>query len=205
MKCYSYVVRRDYGFAPNPFGGYCTLATCKPNIRNSAVIGDLVIGTGSADYKAGNKLVYAMHVSEKLHFNEYWSDKRFTYKKPVPNGSLKQMYGDNIYYFDKEQDRWNQVNSHHSNPDGTINVYNRDRDLQSEYVLISKEFWYFGHNAVIIPDEFLGIRKKGPGHRSDFSEEYILKFLTWIKENYELGYRGNPNYFTNFKRYDGKS
>ena len=32
-RIYSYVVRYDSGFAPNPFYGYCTLATCKPDIR----------------------------------------------------------------------------------------------------------------------------------------------------------------------------
>jgi Nucleotide modification associated domain 2 len=31
MKVYSYVVRCDTGFAPNPFWGYCTLAACTPN------------------------------------------------------------------------------------------------------------------------------------------------------------------------------
>ena len=44
-KCclYSYVITRDYGFAPNPFGGICTLATCKPGIRNHATVGDWVV------------------------------------------------------------------------------------------------------------------------------------------------------------------
>lgn len=39
-----YVVDRDFGFAPNPFHGYCTLATCKPGIRKSAAMGDWVVG-----------------------------------------------------------------------------------------------------------------------------------------------------------------
>ncbi|WP_225761747.1 hypothetical protein [Acinetobacter sp. Marseille-P8610] len=33
MKIFSYVVSRDFGFAPNPFFNFCTLATCKPKIR----------------------------------------------------------------------------------------------------------------------------------------------------------------------------
>lgn len=33
MTLYSYVVAHDFGFAPNPFDGLCTLATCKPDIR----------------------------------------------------------------------------------------------------------------------------------------------------------------------------
>ena len=29
MRIYAYVVTHDNGFAPNPFHGFCTLATCK--------------------------------------------------------------------------------------------------------------------------------------------------------------------------------
>ncbi|SSY70238.1 hypothetical protein [Alysiella crassa] len=41
MKIISYVVKYDYGFAPNPYHGFLTLATCKPVIRSNAEIGDL--------------------------------------------------------------------------------------------------------------------------------------------------------------------
>ena len=44
---FSYVVRYDSGFAPNPFHGFCTLATCKPGIRAHANVGDWVVGTAS--------------------------------------------------------------------------------------------------------------------------------------------------------------
>lgn len=46
-KLYSYVLREDTGFAPNPYHGFCTLACCKPLIRRRAEIGDWVIATGS--------------------------------------------------------------------------------------------------------------------------------------------------------------
>lgn len=60
MRLFSYVVRFDSGFAPNPFYGYCTLATCKPPIRRTALVGDWIIGTGSAsqEVKLGGHLVY---------------------------------------------------------------------------------------------------------------------------------------------------
>jgi hypothetical protein len=51
-KLFSYVVDHDNGFAPNPFGGLCTLAKCKygtPAKRNVVELaneGDWVIGTG---------------------------------------------------------------------------------------------------------------------------------------------------------------
>ena len=40
-RVYMYVVDRDFGFAPNPFHGVRTLATCKPPIRKGVA---LVIG-----------------------------------------------------------------------------------------------------------------------------------------------------------------
>ena len=78
MKLYSYVVARDFGFAPNPFFGFCTLATCKPKIREHASVGDWVVGTGAkVRYGYSGRLIYAMQVSEVLDFNTYWSDPRF--------------------------------------------------------------------------------------------------------------------------------
>ena len=97
MRLYSYVVARDYGFAPNPFYGTCTLATCKPLIRRMASPGDWVIGTGAAGNLLTGHLVYAMQVTEVLTFDEYFDDVRFQTKKPNLGGSLKQAFGDNIY------------------------------------------------------------------------------------------------------------
>nr|VFK20813.1 MAG: hypothetical protein BECKLPF1236B_GA0070989_12264 [Candidatus Kentron sp. LPFa] len=105
---FSYVVARDYGFAPNPFFGVCTLATCKPRIRKAATIGDWVIGTGSKKNDRQGVLVYVMRVSEAMTFNEYWSDARFLRKIPNLRGSKKQAFGDNIYYRDG---RWAVVSS----------------------------------------------------------------------------------------------
>ncbi|HAT2715113.1 TPA: hypothetical protein I8303_003898, partial [Aeromonas hydrophila] len=78
-RVHSYVVRYDSGFAPNPFYEYCTLATCKPNIRKGADIGDWVVGSGSNDrsVRRGGYLVYAMQVTETMTFDEYGADPRF--------------------------------------------------------------------------------------------------------------------------------
>lgn len=89
MKIYSYIVKRDYGFAPNPFYGYCTLATCKPVIRKHAEIGDIIVGIGSGGknsvYK--NRMIFAMKISEVLTYDQYWNDIRFQKKKPIMSGS----------------------------------------------------------------------------------------------------------------------
>ena len=78
-KLFSYVVDHDLGFAPNPFGGFCTLAKCKfaskkRNIVEMAEEGDWIAGTGGADLSksAGHgKLIYAMRVDDKLTLAEY--------------------------------------------------------------------------------------------------------------------------------------
>lgn len=44
MRLYAYTMTSDSGFAPNPFHGFCTLATCKARIRERATTGDWVLG-----------------------------------------------------------------------------------------------------------------------------------------------------------------
>src|SRR5262249_167212 len=97
QNTYIYVVDRDFGFAPNPFHGVFTLGTCKPTIRRVANVGDWIIGMGGGRLRATGRCIFAMNVSEKLTFEEYWSDPRFQDKKPVRNGSKKMLVGDNIY------------------------------------------------------------------------------------------------------------
>src|SRR5580704_1500930 len=82
-KVYIYVVDRDFGFAPNPFHGYCTLATCKPQIRARAQLGDWVIGMGGARLKATGRCVFAMRITETLSFNDYWFRPEHLDKRPV--------------------------------------------------------------------------------------------------------------------------
>ena len=78
MKLFSYVVARDFGFAPNPFYGFCTLCTCKPIIRRVASVGDWIVGTGSkACVGRQNQVVFAMRVTETLTLDEYWAAPRF--------------------------------------------------------------------------------------------------------------------------------
>lgn len=131
---------------PNPYFGYCTLATCKQKIRKNAQIGDWIVAFGSARTAISEKLVMLMQVEETLTFDEYWKDSRFISKRPVFNKSKMFMYGDNIYHH--QEDKWMQEPSHHSNTDNSINYFNLNRDTQTDRVLIATEFYYFGtgHN-----------------------------------------------------------
>lgn len=86
MKLYTYIVKHDKGLAPNPFYGCCTLGLCTPNhIGIKPSKGDWIAGfTTSARM---NKLVFAMEVTERMHFHDYFNDKRFVRKKPILTGT----------------------------------------------------------------------------------------------------------------------
>jgi hypothetical protein len=150
-KAYIYVIDRDFGFAPNPFHGICTLACCKPRLRSTAQAGDWIFGVGGARLSATGRCIYGMRVEEALTFDQYWADARFRLKRPVRNGSRAMMLGDNIYHRDDDDADWQQEDSHHSNPDGSTNSSNVNADTGTNRVLISSHFCYFGGNAPEVP------------------------------------------------------
>ncbi len=182
---YIYVVARDFGFAPNPFHGLCTLATCVPRIRASAQIGDWILGVGGSRLRATGKCIYLMKVSEVLTFNDYWSDTRFYRKRPVRNGSSLMMVGDNVYHQEPGNDTWIQSDSHHSNPDGTTNHMNLETDTSSDHVLVSDHFYYFGRSAPTI--NFASIEYKNHrGHSKKLLDDNnVADFINSIEQVYK--------------------
>ncbi|MHB0926349.1 MAG: Nmad2 family putative nucleotide modification protein [Gallionellaceae bacterium] len=184
---YIYVVDRDFGFAPNPFHGYCTLATCKPKIRRHAQIGDWIMGVGGCRLKATGNSIYLMKVSEILTFNEYWSDERFYRKRPARNGSLVMMVGDNIYHQEPGSDSWIQEDSHHSNPDGTTNQKNLERDTSAENVLVSNHFYYFGKSAPPIDLASIGYKNHIGESKKLIANEDVAIFLYGIEQQNKGG------------------
>lgn len=194
-KLYSYVVARDYGFAPNPFFGFCTLATCKPKIRETAALGDWIVGTGSARHGRAGHIVYAMRVTESMSFNEYWRDPRFRVKRPDMHASIRSAFGDNIYHQNDVTGKWDQLDSHHSCENGTPNAKNIRRDTSVDRVLVSHDFIYWGRSGPRIPPSFRNenrIRKIGPGHRCTFSACLVSRCIAWLRGLNESGYRGDP-------------
>lgn len=203
MKGYSYIVKRDFGFAPNPFYGMCTLATCKPIIRKNNQVGDYVIGLTPRDRGRGNRLVYLMRVTEVTTFDAYWADPRFACKKPVMNGTVKKCYGDNIYHHD-DKNEWMQEDSHHSNEDGSINENNLNRDTRiTDRVLISDDFYYFGKNCLQLPPDLVKKITIGVGQKK-LTPDVVNEVVAFVTSNVnKKGYLGDPHLFHKFQRYDG--
>jgi hypothetical protein len=165
-KLFSYVVDHDYGFAPNPFRGYCTLARCKfgkkrKNIVELAEKGDWFVGTGGANTKlsAGHgKLIYAMRVDEKLTFADYFNDERFIGRE------------DNLLDGANRTDKFALISQHYF-------YFGRNAiDIEK------------------IPKNHLehSLEKRGPAHRNDFNKEFIEEFTRWLERHYEVGVHGMP-------------
>ena len=198
-QLFSYVVCYDIGFAPNPFHGWCSLACCKPRIRQKAEIGDFIVGTTSKVYANPPRFLYAMEITEILDFNTYWSDPRFEIKRPNIYGSKKIIFGDNVYHQNSKNGEWIQEDSRHSNLNGDLHEQHLFRDTNTTTnVLLSNNFSYWGSNSMPIPSNFrqngIGgedIVKEGQGHKKNFSHDFVDSFITWFKQQ-DRGVHGRP-------------
>ena len=194
VSIFSYVVARDFGFAPNPFGGFCTLATCKPEIRRLAEVGDWVFGTGSATWNRKGSLVYAMRVAEMMSFDQYWDDLRFRQKKPDLRSCRKSAYGDNIYH--RGNGSWIQLDSHHSLANGAPNLKNIRNDTQTNRVLISTQFAYWGGSGPLIPQNLRNYDGcdlcAGRGYKRKFPQEMEEQVFEWFLSLKAQGCLGRP-------------
>lgn len=194
MRLFVYIVSDDTGFAPNPYWGYCTLATCKPQIRSVAQEGDWVIGLSPKRY--GNKLLYAMQIKEKLTFDQYYYDTRFAQKRPnLDSDDYTAKCGDNIYYRNKKTGEYVQVlNLYHHGLSSTT------RDTKPGHVLISAkdDFYYFGNDAIELPPELLSKIIVTRGHRSRFEQstiDEVLAFLSSLKKGIHSKPRDYQKYY----------
>jgi len=190
---FSYVVRWDHGFAPNPFYGICSLATCKPGIRKKAVVGDWVLGTGPSKRGHADRAIFLMRVDEVTTFDQYWRDPEFTSKRPVLNGSFKVRFGDNIYHRDQPGGPWIQSDSRHSHDGAIANMKNLVRDTgTTDRVLLSRHFTYWGDQAPKIPANFARFHIGRPSYACNYSEQQVAGFLAWAEGFNQHARVGDP-------------
>jgi hypothetical protein len=184
-KLYSYVVKVDKGFAPNPFGGHCTLAACTPNHQGvRAEPGDWIMG--NSDKSTGQRLIYAMRISEVMEFDDYFRDPRFAAKKPRPDGSWRNRCGDNIYFIG-ESGRYEQAFTYsHTEP------HYLEKDTRRPRVFISDHFCYFGENAPDIPADFEGLIRDSQGCKKNHPPEMVAMFISWLEHSHKPGILGLP-------------
>jgi hypothetical protein len=178
-RLFTYKVMFDGGNAPNPYGGICTLAICKPKIRSVANVGDVIIG-----FAPGNegRVVYCMVISEVKSWGDYIESCNRAVRgqalaKKIPLSSSDQ--GDCIWksadLFQKALSSW----SKHDDSDFETDV------LAGKNVLLANQFWYFGdgtNNRICVPKELHKIIP-GRGHRSNSNSGFRDGFVRWFNES----------------------
>lgn len=205
VRLFSYKLTSDTGFAPNPFWGYLTLATCKPGIRGSKKTGDWIAGFTSkelnGDEVGKEKLIYLMKVEEKLTTAEYFSDKRFRKKIPkIKHRNCIYKTGDNIYRPIVN----NPTSPKHFEQIKNVNHNKRNikRDLSKMFVLSAREYYYFGKDALSfgnksnnIPLKYRPKTPTGPSLNGVLTrdEEKVFEFINYIQNNYCIGVKANPH------------
>lgn len=201
-RLFSYLMTHDSGFAPNPFFGCLTLATCMTEIRRTKKAGDWVAGFASkalvkkchalglnVPYQG---LIYLMEIDEILPLDAYFHDSRFQEKKAIPLGSNNLMLerGDNIYHLDDKGNFLQLENDNHD--EGELL-----KDTKGKNVLIAKQFYYFGRNCLVPDASWLSMNVRVPdryiasGCESDgLALENMTEYLQELCHN--PGVHGHP-------------
>ncbi len=189
LKVYSYVVRDDRGLTPNPFWDHCTLALDQSLIRKIAKVGDWVVGLKEKSEKLEDHyLLFAMQITEKITFDEYWTNPRFQLKRP--DFSVDEeifRIGDNIYELDSEGEFVQHYSAHSQDNFKNEEEWMKQQrdDLHGEFVLVSdrKFYHYFGREPVKIPSKKLvDILYCDIGHKCIADPEVPQEFLDFIAE-----------------------
>ncbi len=204
IEVFSYKMTHDTGFAPNPFGGLLTLATCKPMMRKYKKVGDWIAGFTSGaplfkDKVGSEKLLYLMKVEKKISLHDYWHNPDYSNRKPsIQSTKIMEKIGDNIYkpltgHPETISDYEQLPNLHHG-------IDKIARDIKGENVLIASEFYYFGASPLDLPEEFkpdLPIGQSGHGQPTR-DESRAIRFINYIKTNYKTGIYDHPTkWFSN--------
>ena len=186
VRLFAYKMTHDVGFAPNPFRGLLTLATCKPRIRLHKVVGDWIAGFTSTrlngDELGHERLVYLMQVTDKRTLAEYHDESAFSAKIPkVDPARCVDGTGDNIYGI-RDGALFQVKNRYHD--ESSV-----ERDTSGQFALISNRFAYFGSQPLIVPDEVRpsvpsgvaghGVRTADPARALAFID-YVLSHGTGI-------------------------
>jgi hypothetical protein len=162
-KLFSYVVDHDYGLAPNPEAGICTLVHCKfrnrrsRNIVELATRGDWIIGTGGAGRcSTGNgTIVYFMKVTSRIQFKKYLSNPKFTGRRDRFDagwGNEIALVSSDFFYLGSN----------------AISMEGLPEHLRER------------------------LAKKGRGFRKDYPAESLRSLIRWFRKTQRAGKNGEP-------------
>jgi Nucleotide modification associated domain 2 len=175
MDLYCYVIATDAGSAPNYDLPFTTLAICKPKIRSSARIGDVVLAfAGSNESREPHAVRWTGVIKEKFSFPDYWADRRFAKKKPG-----KCAKPDNIYQPHPSGEGFLQIPNDIHGPESTV------KDVGGQFVLIFDPVWRFAGGSPVMPADFgyRMLKNARRGHRiHPLDLAHWLQLRDWLNE-----------------------
>jgi len=170
---FKYVIKHDGGTAPCVDNGLLSLCICKPKIRRVAKAGDWVIATGSKQTVSKvPKIVFAAKITKKLSMETY----------ALENNNRS----DSIYEFDGFSLIHNGSPIHSDEKAQAV-------DKSGINCLLSEKFWYFGENAIELPNDLYSLYHYGRGH-GKINDEEMLNLLENYLLNIPTGIIGEPNH-----------
>ncbi|NOJ39979.1 Nmad2 family putative nucleotide modification protein [Bradyrhizobium australiense] len=178
MRMFLYKLTVDAGVAPCVRRGLLSLAICKPSIRTSAEVDDVIFGFAANSLNPLNSLIYIARVTQKLFDGEYYRAKKYAAR------------ADCIY-------EYKEIGRHFHLRDGvTFHTSKRDllRDLgrapgySRAEVLLSADFRYFGSRGTdeykfLFPEIGRAIDFIGRGHRVNHTaglRDQLLDMKDWV-------------------------
>jgi hypothetical protein len=186
-KIYFYKLTSDDGGAPCVTGDLLSLAICKPMIRSTAEIGDLIFGFAADSLHKDNRLIYVASVTDKLCDGKYYKDYKYAKRS------------DCIYKFEAGRYFWKRGSLYH-NPEDLEHDLGRYPEYQRANVLLSEDFRYFGKagSAEYITrfsEVHSAVERLGQGHRvwhTPALRNEFLQMKEWVWDTCEEKKIGEP-------------
>jgi hypothetical protein len=169
VNIFSYVVDHDNGREPNPYFDICTLCRCKYSRKAEESNG-----------RKGQK-----NIVESAKAGDWIIGTGGSSKRSVGHGKL--IYAMQVDEKITREKFYEDKRFAKKMPERPSNDFQRHQ----QFALVSMHFYYFGSNAIEIPEHLRGLEKKGPGFRYVNSEDF-LPFLEWLRKKHKPGKHGEP-------------
>jgi len=188
-RFYVYKCVVDGGGAPCVEGGLLSLCICKPDIRSTARVGDVIFAFGSNSEEPANRLVFIAKVTRKLTEGKYYELGEFRDR------------GDCIY--ERTSTERFSVRSD-ARFHGTNEALIHDLGLPPDYLhansLISGDFRYFGANGTaewksLAPGLALLVEALRQGHRVNHRQplrDELISLKNWVWRAHHRKVLGRP-------------
>lgn len=173
-RIFRYVLVHDSGMAPHPWEGMISLATCKPQVRQNAKVGEWVMGNRSAPHN--HRVTWAGRVAVVMPVGEYAVQFAARFDALYPcgaDGKPKRAAGKLPWYHPEQPEQ--------------------DKDTRGNVLLFDpRHSWYFGVDARSLPSELEHLAHKGIGHSNRTDPSDITKLLAWLESESASGIVGKP-------------